>query len=91
MSKTDKIVGLYDKYVMKTYTRVPLCLERGSGATAWDIDGKKYLDFFPGWAVSGIGHCHPAVAKAVSAQAKKLMHVSNNYYAQPQALLAKAK
>lgn len=90
MSKTDKIVALYDKYVMKTYTRVPLCLDRGKGASAWDIDGKIYLDFFPGWAVSGIGHCHPSVAKAVSAQAKKLMHVSNNYYAQPQALLAKA-
>lgn len=90
MSKTDKIVSLYDKYVMKTYTRVPLCIEKAKGATVWDIDGNKYLDFFPGWAVSGIGHCHPAVAKAVAAQAKKLMHISNNYYARPQAMLAKA-
>lgn len=90
MSKTDKVIGLYDKYVMKTYGRTPLCLERAKGSVAWDIDGKRYLDFFPGWAVSGIGHCHPTVVKAVSAQAKKLIHISNNYYAEPQALLAKA-
>lgn len=89
MNKTEKIIELYDKYVMKTYTRFPLCLEKGKLAAAWDIDGKKYLDFFPGWAVSGIGHCHPMVVKAVERQAKKLMHVSNNYYAEPQALLAK--
>ena len=90
MSKTDKIVALYDKYIMNTYKRVPLCLEKGKGAIAWDIDGDKYLDLFPGWAVSGIGHCHPIVATAVAQQAKKLMHVSNNYYSEPQALLAKA-
>lgn len=90
MKKTEKIVKLYDKYVMKTYYRVPLCLERAKGSNVWDIDGNKYLDFFPGWAVSGIGHCHPMVAKAVARQAGKLMHVSNNYYSEPQALLAEA-
>jgi len=87
---TNDIIKLYDKYVMATYKRVPLCLEKAKGAFAWDIDGNKYLDFFPGWAVSGIGHCHPKVAAAVAKQAKKLMHVSNNYYAMPQAFLAKA-
>jgi predicted acetylornithine/succinylornithine family transaminase len=90
MTKTQKIESLYEKYVMHTYKRVPLCLEKAKGAIAWDIDGNKYLDFFPGWAVSGIGHCHPAVAKAVAKQAAKLMHVSNNYYSEPQALVAKA-
>ena len=65
MKKTDKVMELYKKYVMETYKRVPLCLEKGKGAIAWDIDGNKYLDFFPGWAVSGIGHCHPMVVKAV--------------------------
>jgi len=89
MKKTEKIVGLYEKYVMNTYTRVPLCIDRGKGATIWDIDGKKYLDLFPGWAVSGIGHCHPMVVNAVCKQAKKLMHVSNNYYSKAQAELAK--
>ena len=88
MNKTDKVVAMYDKYVMKTYKRVPFCLERAKGARVWDIDGKMYLDFFPGWAVSGIGHCHPLVASAVAKQAKKLMHVSNNYYSELQGLLA---
>ncbi|MFC1576683.1 aminotransferase class III-fold pyridoxal phosphate-dependent enzyme, partial [Candidatus Omnitrophota bacterium] len=78
--KTNDVIALYDKYVMKTYTRVPLVMEKASGALVEDIDGKKYLDFFPGWAVSGIGHCHEKVAEAVANQAKKLMHVSNNYY-----------
>lgn len=88
--KTKDVEKLYDKYVMCTYKRVPLCLDKARGAIAQDIDGKKYLDFFPGWAVSGIGHCHPLVSKAVSDQAKKLMHVSNNYYSKAQGLLAKA-
>jgi predicted acetylornithine/succinylornithine family transaminase len=68
---------------------VPLCLDRAKGARVWDIDGKEYLDFFPGWAVSGIGHCHPKVVAAIEKQAQTLMHVSNNYYSRPQALLAK--
>lgn len=89
MSKTDKIVAMYGKYVMNTYKRVPLCIEKAKGPKVWDIDGKAYLDFFPGWAVSGIGHCHPLVAAAIAKQAKKLMHVSNNYYSQLQACLAK--
>lgn len=90
MKKTDSIVSLYDKYVMNTYKRFPLCLEKAKGSKVWDIDGKEYLDFFPGWAVSGIGHCHPRVSAAIAKQAKKLMHVSNNYYSEAQALLAKA-
>lgn len=90
MSKTDKVVSLYNNYVMNTYKRVPLCLEKAKGVKVWDIDGKEYIDFFPGWAVSGIGHCHPAVADAVAKQAKKLMHVSNNYYSEMQGELAEA-
>jgi predicted acetylornithine/succinylornithine family transaminase len=90
MKKTEKIVGLYDKYVMHTYKRVPLCLAKAKGAKVWDIDGKTYLDFFPGWAVSGIGHCHSRVVAAINKQAKLLLHVSNNYYSAPQALLAEA-
>lgn len=87
--KTEDIVKLYDQYVMNTYKRVPLCLEKAKGSIVWDIDGKKYLDFFPGWAVSGIGHCHSRVVRAVSEQARTLMHVSNNYYSRQQAFLAK--
>ena len=89
MKNIDKVIQLYDKYVMCTYKRVPFCIERAKGAKVWDIDGREYLDFFPGWAVSGIGHCHPIVSAAVAKQAKSLMHVSNNYYSKLQGLLAK--
>ena len=90
MKKTGKIVGLYDKYIMNTYKRVPLCIAKAKGSKLWDIDGKEYLDFFPGWAVSGIGHCHPRVVSGINKQAKKLLHVSNNYYSELQAKLAEA-
>ncbi|MBN2453311.1 MAG: aspartate aminotransferase family protein [Candidatus Omnitrophica bacterium] len=90
MGKTGAVVSKYDKYVMNTYMRVPLCLERGKGSYVWDIEGKRYIDFFPGWAVSGIGHCHPVVSGNVAAQARKLMHVSNNYYSAIQAKVAEA-
>ena len=90
MSKTDKVVSIYDKYIMNTYKRVPLCLEKAKGAKVIDIDGREYLDFFPGWAVSGIGHCHPRVVEALGKQSKKLLHVSNNYYSELQGRLAEA-
>jgi len=90
MNKTVKVVSMYDRYIMDTYKRVPLCLEKARGARVWDIDGREYLDFFPGWAVSGIGHCHPKVVASVKKQARKLMHVSNNYYSETQARLAEA-
>ena len=88
MKKTERIVKLYDNYIMHTYKRVPLCIEKARGVKLWDADGNSYLDFFPGWAVSGIGHCHPRVVAAINKQAKSLLHVSNNYYSEPQALLA---
>lgn len=83
-----EIKSLYEKYVMPTYTKTPLVLVKGKGSWVWDDKGKKYLDFFPGWAVSGIGHCHPMVIKALEAQSKKILHVSNNYYNELQARLA---
>ncbi len=79
---------LYDKYVMATYTRLPLILVRGDGIKVWDSSGREYLDFFPGWAVSGIGHCHPRVVGAIQRQSKKIIHVSNNYYNELQGRLA---
>ena len=77
---TKKILAQYEKFVAPTYTRLPIVLVKGKGARVWDLDGREYLDFFPGWAVSGLGHCHPLVIKAIKAQAGKMLHVSNNYY-----------
>jgi len=86
--KTDSVIDLYKKYVMPTYIQVPLVLSKGKGARVWDIEGNEYLDFFPGWAVSGLGHCHPTVVDAIKRQAANIMHVSNNYYSELQARLA---
>ena len=83
-----KTINLYEKYIMPTYVTTPLVLVRGRGIHVWDVEGKKYLDFFPGWAVSGIGHCHPRVVSAIKKQAGKLIHVSNNYYHEGQGKLA---
>src|SRR3990172_6362367 len=87
--KTRKVIIQYDKYVMSTYNRVPIVLTKGSGCRVWDIEGKEYLDFFPGWAVSGLGHCHTRVVRAIRRQANKMLHISNNYYNHLQAKLAR--
>ena len=85
---TKDFIASYKKFVMPTYTRLPLVLAKGRGAKVWDLDGNEYLDFFPGWAVSGLGHCHPKVVKAIKEQAAKILHVSNNYMNELQAQLA---
>jgi acetylornithine/succinyldiaminopimelate/putrescine aminotransferase len=87
--KTTEIAALYNEYVLPTYNKVPLCLVKGKGSKVWDTEGKEYLDFFPGWAVSGLGHCHPAVVNAIKNQARKILHVSNNFYGVKQGQLAK--
>jgi len=84
-----KTIQLYEQYVMPTYKKFPLTLKRGKGAYVWDNEGKKYLDFFPGWGVGGLGHCHPRVVKAIQKQAATFIHVANNYYHDGQATLAK--
>lgn len=83
-----KTIRLYYDYVVPCYNKTPLVLERGKGTRVWDAHGEEYLDFFPGWAVSGIGHCHKRVTEAIKRQAERLIHVSNNYYHELQGLLA---
>jgi len=87
---TQDTLALFDKYVIGNYGRLPVVIVRGQGSRIWDADGKEYLDFFPGWGVSGLGHCHPRVVEAIRAQAGKLLHIANNFYSQEQGLLAKA-
>jgi acetylornithine/N-succinyldiaminopimelate aminotransferase len=81
---------LEKKYYMRTFekVRVPVTLVRGKGARVWDDKGKKYLDFVAGWAVDCLGHAHPVVVNALSRQAKKLIHTSNQFYTIPQLQLA---
>ncbi|HOM26348.1 MAG TPA: aspartate aminotransferase family protein [bacterium] len=84
----EKILKNYNDYVIPSYRKQNFIFVKGKGSYLWDIDGKKYLDFFPGWAVSGLGHCHPQVVKKIKEQVEILIHISNNYYHPWQALLA---
>ena len=84
-----EIFELFEKHVIPNYTRLPAALVRGEGSRVWDADGKEYIDLFPGWAVDGLGHCHPKVVGALREQAGKLIHVANNFYMEPQGLLAR--
>lgn len=68
--------------------RVPVTLVRGSGALVWDEEGKEYLDFVGGWAVTSLGHCHPVVVEALEKQARTLIQASNQFYTIPQIQLA---
>ena len=84
-----EIAALTDKYVARTYARIPIALVRGRGTKVWDADGKEYLDFLAGIAVNSLGHCHPAIVRAIREQSKKLLHVSNLYHILPQSELAR--
>jgi acetylornithine/N-succinyldiaminopimelate aminotransferase len=86
--KNRDVARLTDKYVAQTYARYPIALVRGKGARVWDADGKEYLDFLAGIAVNSLGHCHPAVVRAIQQQSRKLLHVSNLYHILPQSELA---
>ncbi len=74
---------------MPTYTKTPLVLVKGKGSRLWDIHDKAYLDFFSGWGVGNLGHCHPKVMRAIREQSGKLIFIPNNYYHIAQAKLAK--
>jgi predicted acetylornithine/succinylornithine family transaminase len=63
--------------LMNTYPPQPVTFVRGQGSELWDDQGKRYLDFLCGLAVTGLGHAHPAVAEALAEQSKTLLHVSN--------------
>lgn len=84
----DDIVGKFDKYIFNTYTRQPIAIKKAYGAVVTDVNGKEYIDCVAGIAVNNVGHCHPAVVEAIKQQAEELIHVSNLYYTEQQALLA---
>jgi predicted acetylornithine/succinylornithine family transaminase len=87
---SDQVIATAKRYVIGNYTRYPVCLVRGDGSWVWDAEGKKYLDFFPGWGCGILGHCPPRVVRAVQEQVAQLIHVPNTWYTEPQAELAKA-
>jgi len=84
------VQALFQKHVVPSYGRFDLVLSHGAGSYVYDIAGKRYLDLGGGIAVSGLGHAHPAITEALLEQSRKLVHVSNYYYHEPQGRLAQA-
>ncbi|HEY0261328.1 MAG TPA: acetylornithine transaminase [Lacisediminihabitans sp.] len=88
MNSTDDWRQRFGGAMMGSYSPPLAMLVRGQGAHVWDIDGKRYLDFLAGIAVNALGHAHPALVDAVSAQVATLAHVSNYFSTPPQLELA---
>lgn len=82
MTQNEAVLNRCGAITMDTYSRLPAVLVRAKGATAFDADGKCYIDFGSGIGVNALGYCDPEWAKAVAEQAAALSHVSN-YFASP--------
>src|SRR5580700_7389290 len=88
MTTSEEVIGREKQFLLQTYSRYPLVIERGKGVFLFDVDGKKYLDFVSGLGVNALGHAHPRIVKTIREQAAKLIHVSNLYYHEYQGALA---
>ncbi len=86
---TKTLLEWSGKYHTPNYGRTPIVLVRGEGVRVWDSDGREYLDFTSGIAVTSLGHCHPVVTGAIREAAATLLHVSNIFNNAPQVHLAK--
>ena len=75
--ETKRIRELFQENVVPSYSRFDIALKCGQGSYVWDANGKRYLDLGGGIAVCSLGHAHPEMAKALSAQSQTLIHVSN--------------
>ncbi len=84
------VQALFQQHVIPSYGRFDIVLTHGSGSYVFDISGKRYLDMGGGIAVSALGHAPPALTEALVEQSRKLVHVSNFYYQEPQGRLGQA-
>jgi acetylornithine/N-succinyldiaminopimelate aminotransferase len=80
---------LFEEFVVPNYGRYNVVLVRGRGSRVWNEEGKEYLDFGAGIAVSTLGHAHPRMIEALDRQTRELIHTSNLYYTRPQGELAR--
>lgn len=83
----EKIKQIENEHYFNLFSRNNICLTHGSGSKVYDTEGREYTDFLAGIAVNCLGHCDKDITDAVCNQAKKLMHVSNLFYTQPQSEL----
>ena len=81
--------ALFDEVMVPCFAPAPFIPVRGEGSRVWDQDGRMYIDFASGVAVTALGHCHPAMVRAIDAQARTLWHVSNWFTNEPALRLAK--
>lgn len=86
---TEQLIKMGQENVMNTYARLPMALVKGSGSWVWDSEGKKYLDFVTGLAVTSLGHSQPEIIATIKEQAEKMLHSSNLYWIPNQVKLAK--
>jgi len=86
---TEQIIQAEALYLVPTYSRPPVVFIRGEGSYLFDQEGKRYLDFAAGIAVSALGHSHSGWLQALQEQSRKLTHISNLYYSEPQVDLAR--
>jgi acetylornithine aminotransferase/acetylornithine/N-succinyldiaminopimelate aminotransferase len=84
----ESIRELFTKNVVPSYGRFDVALSHGSGAEVFDVAGNRYLDLGGGIAVNCLGHAHPAITEALVEQSKKIVHISNLYFTEPQGRLA---
>jgi acetylornithine/N-succinyldiaminopimelate aminotransferase len=88
MTGSAELQARWDAAMMPNYGTPPLAVDHGQGARLWDVDGREYLDFVAGIAVSALGHAHPAVLAAVQGQVGRLAHTSNLLIHEPGVRLA---
>jgi len=88
MSLTTDLIGIAKQSLVPVYRQRELVLDRGRGSRVWDVEGRDYVDFAAGIAVSALGHGDEDVLAALKAQADKLWHTSNIFYSEPPLRLA---
>jgi acetylornithine/N-succinyldiaminopimelate aminotransferase len=84
----ETVRELFNRYVVPSYGRFELAFSHGAGSHLWDVHGRRYLDLGGGIAVCALGHAHPEITQALIEQSKRMVHVSNLYYHEPQGRLA---
>jgi acetylornithine/N-succinyldiaminopimelate aminotransferase len=80
VSSIDQVQQLEQDYLLQSYARYPLLLERGRGCYVYDSEGNRYLDLISGIGVNSLGYAHPRITKLIRQQAGLLIHSSNLYY-----------